>query len=288
MTLERDLRALAAGFPDPPALVPGVSAGIARASRRRRRRRVAVLALALFLLVLRPRSRSRPTSVTACSRRSGCAMSKVEVVEQLPAVPPAAPGVSSLQLGSLTTLQEARNELRLRIDPPTALGRPDAIYRDELKTGAEVTFLYEPRTVAARFGVRKRVLVSVLRGAFNPDFLGKMVTRQTKVTRLKIGSDDALLILPGGPALRVLPALGDVRRDARAPCRHDTPVAAGRPADSHRGRALGRPAARHRALALDRLNARGRAIRGASGRLSKEWSRAKAKTSRPRSIGTRC
>ena len=61
-----------------------------------------------------------------------------------------------------------------------------------------MTFLYEPRTVAARFGVRKRVLVSVLRGAFNPDFLGKMVTRQTKVTRLKIGSDDALLI-SGGP-----------------------------------------------------------------------------------------
>ena len=61
-----------------------------------------------------------------------------------------------------------------------------------------MTFLYEPRTVAARIGVRKRVLVSVLRGAFNPDFLGKTVTRQTKVTRLKIGSDDALLIF-GGP-----------------------------------------------------------------------------------------
>ena len=198
MTLERDLRALAAGFPDPPALVPGVSAGIARASRRRRRRRGAVLALSLFLLV--------PATVLAVSpdlrhrvlETFGLRNAKVEVVEQLPAVPPAAPGVSSLQLGSLTTLQEARNELRLRIDPPTALGRPDAIYRDELKTGAEVTFLYEPRTVAARFGVRKRVLVSVLRGAFNPDFLGKMVTRQTKVTRLKIGSDDALLIF-GGP-----------------------------------------------------------------------------------------
>ena len=52
--------------------------------------------------------------------------------------------------------------------------------------------------IERRIGVRKRVLVSVLRGAFNPDFLGKMVTRETKVTRLKIGSDDALLI-SGGP-----------------------------------------------------------------------------------------
>ena len=145
MTLERDLRALAAGFPDPPALVPGVSAGIARASRRRRRRRVAVLALALFLLV--------PATVLAVSpdlrhrvlETFGLRNAKVEVVEQLPAVPPAAPGVSSLQLGSLTTLQQARNDLRLRIDPPAALGRPDAIYSDQLKTGAEVSFLYEPR-----------------------------------------------------------------------------------------------------------------------------------------------
>ena len=135
MTLERDLRALAAGFPDPPALVPGVSAGIARASRRRRRRRVAVLALALFLLI--------PATVLAVSpdlrhrvlETFGLRNAKVEVVEQLPAVPPAAPGVSSLQLGSLTTLQQARNELRLRIDPPTALGRPDAIYSRPAEDG---------------------------------------------------------------------------------------------------------------------------------------------------------
>ena len=134
-----------------------------------------MLALALFLLV--------PATVLAVSpdlrhrvlETFGLRNAKVEVVEQLPAVPPAAPGVSSLQLGSLTTLQQARSDLRLRIDPPTALGRPDAIYEDQLKTGAEVTFLYEPRTVAARLGVRKRVLVSVLRGAFDPDFLGKMV-----------------------------------------------------------------------------------------------------------------
>ena len=158
-----------------------------------------MLALALFLLI--------PATVLAVSpdlrhrvlETFGLRNAKVEVVEQLPAVPPAAPGVSSLQLGSLTTLQQARNDLRLRIDPPAALGRPDAIYSDQLKTGAEVTFLYEPGTVAARIGVRKRVLVSVLRGAFNPDFLGKMVTRETKVTRLKIGSDDALLI-SGGPS----------------------------------------------------------------------------------------
>ena len=198
MTLERELRALGSGLPDPPALVPGVSAGIARASRRRRRRRVAALALALFLLV--------PATVLAVSpdlrhrvlETFGLRNAKVEVVEQLPPLPPAPPDVSGLELGSLTTLQQARNELHVRINPPTALGRPDAVYSDQLKTGAEVSLLYEPSTVAARIGVRTRVLVSVLRGAFNTDFLGKMVTKDTKVTRLKIGGDDALLI-SGGP-----------------------------------------------------------------------------------------
>jgi hypothetical protein len=199
MTLERDLRALAAGFPEPPALAPGVSAAIVRASRRRRRRRVVVLALALFLLV--------PATVLAVSpdlrqrvlETFGLRNAKVEVVEQLPPAAPAVPGdVRGLQLGSLITLQQARNELRLHIDPPTALGRPDAIYAGRLKTGTEVSLLYEPRTVAARLGVRTRVIVSVLRGTFNADFLGKMVTKDNRVTRLKIGSDDALLIT-GGP-----------------------------------------------------------------------------------------
>ena len=99
MTLERDLRALASALPDPPSLVPGVTAGIARASRRRRRRRVALLALALFLLV--------PATVLAVSpdlrhrvlETFGLRNAKVDVVEQLPPVPPAAPGASGLQLG---------------------------------------------------------------------------------------------------------------------------------------------------------------------------------------------
>ena len=49
MTLEHDLRALADGFPDPPALAPRVLAAARQATaRRRRRRQVALLALALL------------------------------------------------------------------------------------------------------------------------------------------------------------------------------------------------------------------------------------------------
>ena len=78
MTLERDLRALAAGFPDPPALVPGVSAGIARASRRpqaprRRARPGAVLVVPATVLAV------SPTSVTAFVTRA--AQAEVEVVD---------------------------------------------------------------------------------------------------------------------------------------------------------------------------------------------------------------
>ncbi len=54
--------------------------------------------------------------------------------------------------------------LGVRIRPPSALGTPDGIFEDPLQGGVDVTFLYQPRTVAARLGPQQRVLVSAVRG----------------------------------------------------------------------------------------------------------------------------
>ena len=43
----------------------------------------------------------------------------------------------------------------------------------------DVTFLYQPGTVAARLGVRRRVLVSVLRGTLDKQLLGKTIGAAT-------------------------------------------------------------------------------------------------------------
>ena len=44
----------------------------------------------------------------------------------------------------------------------------------------DITFLYEPRTIAERIGVRRRVLVSVVRGTIEKTIIGKTVPSATQ------------------------------------------------------------------------------------------------------------
>ena len=67
----------------------------------------------------------------------------------------------------------------------------------------DVTFLYEPRTVAARIGVRRRVLVSVVRGTIEKTVLGKTVAPGDAGARSSIDGGPALL-LTGAPHMMVL------------------------------------------------------------------------------------
>jgi hypothetical protein len=192
MTLERDLRALGAGLPDPPELAPRVRIAVQQASaRRRRRRRIAVLALALALLVPATALAVSPDLRNRVLETFGLRGVKVERVEKLPAV---GPDARRLQLGSRVSLQQAQRALQLRVHPPSALGTPDAIFAEHPPTGVSVSFLYEPRTVGARLGVRKRVLVSMLRGELDEQLLGKTVARATQVRHLRIAGGQALLI----------------------------------------------------------------------------------------------
>ena len=87
--------------------------------------------------------------------------------------------------------------------PPSALGAADGIFEERLESGVDVTFLYEPRTVERRLGVRKRVIVSILRGKIEKTILGKTVPPATKTIPLEIEGGAALL-LTGYPHLLVM------------------------------------------------------------------------------------
>ena len=201
MSVEHDLRALADGFPDPPALAPRVLVAVQRATaNRRRRRRIGMLVLALFLLV--------PATALAVSsdlrdrvlETFGLRDVKITSVTRLPEV---GPDARRLQLGSRISLARARRDLKLGLGPPSALGAADGIFEERLESGVDVTFLYEARTVERRLGVRKRVIVSILRGKIEKTILGKTVPPATKTIPLEIEGGAALL-LTGYPHLLVM------------------------------------------------------------------------------------
>jgi hypothetical protein len=201
MTLERDLRALAEGFPESPDLTARVLAAGQRASARQRsRRRIAVLALALLLLV--------PATALAVSsdlrehvlETFGLRDVRITAVTRLPEL---GPDARTLQLGPAVSLARARRDVGAAIGPPHVLGAPDGVYEQPLDSGVEVTFLYEPATVAARIGVRRRVLASVVRGTISKTVIGKTIAAATKATPLDLDGDPALL-LTGAPHMMVV------------------------------------------------------------------------------------
>jgi hypothetical protein len=191
MTLERDLRALAAGLPDPPDLSARVLVAMREASASRRRRRVAVLALAVFLLAPATALAVSPALRDRVLETFGLGGVTVERVAHIPTVSPAA---RSLQLGSRISLTQARSVLQVRFHSPKALGAPDAIFEDQLRAGVDVTLLYEPGTVAGRLGVRKRVLVSILRGTLDEQFLQKTIGVATTARKFELDGGRALLL----------------------------------------------------------------------------------------------
>jgi hypothetical protein len=200
MTLELELRALADGFPESPDLTPRVMSGLRAASARRRRRRIAVLAFAVFLLVpataLAVSSDLRDRVLEAFGLRDV----KITTVTRLPE---SDPETRPLQLGERVSLAQARRDLKLVVRPPTALGAPDGIFEDLILSGFNLTFQYDAATVEKRIGVRKRVLVSIVRGTIDKTILGKTIANATKAIPLDLGGGPALL-LTGHPHLLVV------------------------------------------------------------------------------------
>ena len=201
MTLERDLRILAQDFPETPELASGVLAAVGAASARRRRRRlVAVLAFALLLLVPATALAVSPDLRDRVLDAFGLRNVRIERVTHLPSVEADA---RELELGTRVSLQRAQAALGARIGPPAALGAPDGIFEDPLQGGVDVTFLYQPPTVAERLGPRQRVLVSAVRGTLDAQVLGKTLAQATRVQRLRIDGGQAVLVT-GEPHIVVL------------------------------------------------------------------------------------
>ncbi len=201
MTLERDLRALADGFPEAPELAPRVLAAVQRAgAQRRSRRRIAVLALALLLLV--PATALAVSSDLRDRVLDSFGLRDVKVT-QVTRLPELGPDARRLLLGPRISLARARRDLELAVGAPRALGAPDGIYEEQLRAGVDITFLYEPETVSSRIGVRKRVLVSVVRGTIEKTVLGKTIALATKATPFQLDGSPALL-LTGAPHMMVL------------------------------------------------------------------------------------
>ncbi|MEA2290203.1 MAG: hypothetical protein QOD55_2200 [Solirubrobacteraceae bacterium] len=156
-------------WPPTPDLAGAVAARVASEPQRRRApvalrpawRPVAVAALVAILagaalLAASPGVRARVADWL------GIGVVRVERVERLPAVGPAA----RLDLGRRTTLAAARRAGPLPVAVPTiaALGEPDAVYVDRRPRTAGVSLVYEPRRGLPRTPPGPGALLTVLAG----------------------------------------------------------------------------------------------------------------------------
>ena len=136
MTLERELRALGDGLPDPPDLSARVLVAMREASAQRRRRRVAVLALAVFLLAPATALAFSPDLRDRVLETFGLRGVTVDRVAHIPTVSPAA---RNLQLGSRISLTQARSVLAVRFHSPKVLGAPDGDLRGSARRRASTS-----------------------------------------------------------------------------------------------------------------------------------------------------
>ena len=185
--LERELRALggALDLPAAPDLTARVNPRLPERPRRVWPLRVAVgiavvvAAVAVALAV--PQARS------AILRLFGVGAVRVEFVDRLPAVRP----TGRLELGG--RIDEAQAPFRLLHS--SVLGRPDAVYRQ----GAVVTQLYGSLE-------HVRLLVTQIRGGFDPAIGKKLSAQGTRVTFVPIhGSTGIGVWIEGSPHVVVFP-----------------------------------------------------------------------------------
>lgn len=104
----------------------------------------------------------------------------------LPSLSPATP----LDLGRLTTLEEAQRSVGFTIVVPPELGAPDAVYVASGPPGGEVALAYKPRPgipVVRETGLG--VLVTEFRGDLVPGFITKEVGPGTSLDETSVNGD---------------------------------------------------------------------------------------------------
>ena len=194
--LERALRATSARYPYPPT--PNVSAAVrARLAARPQvvppRRpiwrdgwRLALVA-AILLVILGGAALINPASRDAIAHFFHV---RGVVVSRVTSPLPSASNVTPLNLGELTSLDQARPMVSFPIVVPAQLGTPDAVYVDRSVKGGEVALAYKPRTgipLVRQTGLG--ALVTEFRGDLIPGFIAKDVGAGTTVEELSVNGD---------------------------------------------------------------------------------------------------
>jgi len=188
MSLDRELRMLGSAmeWPETPDLAAAVraSVGIVPPARRLLVRRRPVVAVALAVLVAVTAALAVPQARTAILRALGIGSVRIELVDELPPLPPR----SDLSLlGPPLTLAEARERFHgtLIVPDPQVLGAPD-----------EIRVLGDPQQVSYVWlrppGVR--LLVSVISGRFVGAGFVKTIGPGTAIEELSIDGRRALWI----------------------------------------------------------------------------------------------
>ena len=109
-----------------------------------------------------------------------------------PSHPPPGQLGADLDLGTATTIEQARSQVSWKIVVPSSLGRPDAVYLKQPPSGpskGEVTLVYGTRSdipVSGQTGVS--VLVTEARGAVNEIFFQKTLGPGTSIEQVKVGT----------------------------------------------------------------------------------------------------
>src|SRR4051794_33632189 len=202
-------------WPTTPDLAPGVMARLdeaplaegrpaagpsARARRRRAfpiARRSLALAFVALLLLAGAAFAALPGVRDAVLDFFGLQGATVERRATLPPAPPIRP----LELGTRSTLADARGELGFTPLVPADPGAPEGVYLGRTVPGGELSLTYGPRAGLPRARSTKLgLLVTEFRGDLSPEYAGKIAGQATTVERLRVGDDPAIWVA-GAPHL---------------------------------------------------------------------------------------
>jgi hypothetical protein len=203
--LEQELRALASlvEWPEDADVAPAVAARIAAPPPRRRTslRLAVALALVLVLLALAV-ALVVPPARTAILDWLGIGSARIELVDELPALPLTAP---IELLGQPTTLADARRRAGFPVSPPPrSEPAPDEI---RVVDGRRVSYLW-------RDGGALRLLVTQVPGLLQrTEVLKKLIPPSVRIERLTIDGDGAVFLAGGPHAVYLLGPSGSFEED---------------------------------------------------------------------------
>ena len=201
--LEHELRGLGqlVEWPDEPDVRAAVAARIAEPLPRRSPSRRVVVVLGAVVLALAI-ALAVPPARTAIFDWLGIGSARIELVDQLPALPLTAPVEL---LGQRTTVADARRRAGFPVSPPPANEpAPDEI---RVVDGRRVSYLW-------RDGDRIRLLVTQVPGLLQrTEILKKLIPPGVRIERLTIDGDGAVFLAGGPHAVYLLGPSGSFEED---------------------------------------------------------------------------